>query len=79
MEEEQITAYKTLAAHVLITAISDLRSRSTRVDALFFLTSPDMARERALWLSWLGMNDKVFQKLLYQQEFQGQRNRLFLY
>lgn len=78
MNDQQITAYKTLASHVLQLAISDLRVKSERERAMRFLTDPDMATERELWLAWLGMNDDGFQKLLRQKVFQGQENKVKL-
>ena len=78
METEQIVAYKTLAAHVLMLAISDLKVNSEHERALRFLTHPEMERERGLWLAWLSMNEDGFQKLLRQRKFQGQINKLLL-
>lgn len=59
-------------------AISDLRNKKLREPALYFLTHPEMARSRGLWLAWLGMNDEAFQKLLRQKVFQGQKNKVNL-
>ena len=41
-----------------------------------FLTHPDTAKDRALWLAWLGMNEDGFQQLLHQHKFQGQTNKV---
>lgn len=58
-------------------AISDLRGPA-RLRAVRFLTHPDEAAERELWLAWLDMKDASFQKLLKQKTFQGQANLLTL-
>ena len=78
MNDQQIRAYKTLAAYVLVSAISDLKSRHYYRSALRFLTHPDTASDRALWLSWLDMDDDGFQKLLRQPKFQNNLNKLLL-
>ena len=78
MEQQQIDAYKHLAASVMAQAMSDLRNKGERQPALRFLTSPDFAKERGLWLAWLGLDDDGFQKLIRQNEFQGFGNTLNL-
>ena len=75
-DRHEIDAHKALAAAVLMQAMSDLSDNRERPRALLFLTSPDMKRDRALWLAWLGMNEAGFQKLIAQRTFQGQRNKL---
>lgn len=80
MDDEQITAYKNLAAAVLITAITDLKSKRERNQTLRFLTSNEAehAKTRHIWLSWLGLTDDGFQKLLRAKSFQGHASRLIV-
>lgn len=74
MNDFEITAYKTLAASVFKTAISDLRSKRTRAAALRFLTSPSASAARNFWLAWIGIEDVGFQAMLGKKAFRGQRN-----
>ena len=76
MEQQQIDAHKTLAAAVICSAISDFRLKNYRHEAKEFLFSDRHKAIRIFWLSWLGLNDDGFQKLLRQKFHQGQANRL---
>ena len=76
MNKQQIAAHKSLAAAVLMQAMADLSNKREMPRALRFLTHPDMARDRAIWVEWLGLNEAGFQKLIRQRVFQGQRNKL---
>ena len=77
MNEQQIYAYKMLAANVLGNALQDLKSKERGAKAHEFLTAPYRARDRALWLAWLDMDDAGFQKLLFSEKFQGNRSKIF--
>lgn len=76
--DQQINAFKLLASAVLTLAISDLKNKKEKVQARRFLMDEDRVADRDLWLSWLGMNEAGFQKLLRQKTFQGHANKLHI-
>lgn len=76
LSEQQIEAYRHLAASVIRLALDDLRFPKLSRTALFFLTSPLRKTERERWINWLGFDDDAFQEMLVNPQRMGLHNQI---
>lgn len=76
--EQEINAYKSLAAEILVSALEDLNGNwdERRDRARRFLFDLEQAGNRAVWLAWLGLNDEQFRAMLLKDKHQGFANRI---
>jgi hypothetical protein len=73
--------YKALASAVIINAIDDLtyvgqEKEKVRREALEFLTSEEHSEIRAMWLSWLDLDEFGLRRLVLAADRFGQQNLL---